>query len=120
MEDTIFVENFMLFHFDKRYFHIKINICGDITKIVFFSMISQLRAGGNAHARSSEVLVCLLGSRPQQSFQVSTLQQCFPLYTVFESNSPGSCSKKNFTENLSELENNTANKGMETVDIVNS
>ncbi len=32
MKYTIFVENFMLFYFDNKYFHIKINIYGGIAK----------------------------------------------------------------------------------------
>ncbi len=41
MTSTIIVENFMLFHFDKKYFHIKINICGDMAKIQFFRIFSS-------------------------------------------------------------------------------
>ncbi len=36
MKDTIIVENFILFHFNEKFFHVKINIYGDIAKIQFF------------------------------------------------------------------------------------
>ncbi len=43
MKDTIFVENFfILFHFNKKYFQVKMNIYGNTAKIQIFSMVFQL------------------------------------------------------------------------------
>ncbi len=75
----------MLFHFDERYFLVKITIiCGRIAKIQFFSIFFRLWPQ-RAH-QGMGFLVCLLESSPQQSCQVSTLQKFFHLYAVFMSN----------------------------------
>ncbi len=42
MENTIIVENFLIFRFDKKYFHVKINIYGYIAKIQFLSEVFRL------------------------------------------------------------------------------
>ncbi len=47
MKDKIFVENSMFFYFDEKYFHVKINIYGDIAELV--SQYGFLTLGSNAH-----------------------------------------------------------------------
>ncbi len=49
MKNTIIVKNFMLFRFDEKHFHVKINIYGDIPKIQFFNMVFRLWKTISAH-----------------------------------------------------------------------
>ncbi len=54
MKDTIFIENFMFFYFDKQYFHVKINTYGHIAKIQIFSMVFRLWIAAHIRGRGGE------------------------------------------------------------------
>ncbi len=82
MKDTIIVDNFMLFYFDEKYSHVKINIYADCSlSTVFQYSFSTLRGNAQTGEGVGEgFLVYLLTSSPSQSRQVSILQQFLHFY----------------------------------------
>ncbi len=90
MKDTIIVENFVLFHFDWKYFRVKININRDIAKIQFFSMAFQLSEGrGNMHTGGFSVSI---------SEQFSTILPSFNSAVIFPVLFPDSPKLYNFVQ----------------------